>query len=130
MTARRCLTALLAAAGLGWAVAPADAVVGGSAVPQGKYPAVANVVIAGTFGCTGTLIAPGWVLTAGHCGSLTGSTGVGTPVAFPPSAFDVTVGTVAADGSGGEKLPVAEVIIPPAYLASSGNDTSLLRLAA
>lgn len=44
----------------------ADQVIGGSAVPLGKWPdAVAVVGAQGS--CTGTLIAPDIVLTAGHC---------------------------------------------------------------
>lgn len=46
--------------------APADHVIGGTAVPLGKWPdAVAVVGAQGS--CTGTLIAPDIVLTAGHC---------------------------------------------------------------
>jgi secreted trypsin-like serine protease len=47
--------------------ATATPVIGGSAVPAGKWPdAVAVVGAQGS--CTGTLIAPDIVLTAGHCG--------------------------------------------------------------
>lgn len=41
-------------------------IVGGSAAPAGAFPYVANIAISGAFGCTGTLIAPTWVMTAGH----------------------------------------------------------------
>lgn len=45
---------------------PGNEVIGGSAVPAGKWPdAVAVVGAQGS--CTGTLIAPDIVLTAGHC---------------------------------------------------------------
>src|SRR5262245_43467687 len=47
------------------ASAPAP-VVGGTAVPPGKWPD-AVAVLAPTAACTGTLIAPDVVLTAGHC---------------------------------------------------------------
>ncbi len=119
-----------AALALALAAAPAHAVVGGTAVPQGKYPSVAHVVIGGTFACTGTLVAPSWVLTAGHCGSLTGGAGIATPLAFPPPAFGVTAGTVDPQGAGGERLTVERVVIPPQYLATSGFDTTLLQLSA
>ena len=70
------------------------------------------------------------MLTAGHCGSITGATGVATPIAFPGAAFDVTVGTTAADGTGGERLSVASVHIPASYLLNQGSDVSLLQLTA
>ena len=108
--------------------APAAAIVGGTDAPAGKYPAVANVVISGAFGCTGTLIAPDWVLTAGHCSSLTGASGVATPAAFPPASFSVVVGTTARSGARGEQLDVDRVVVPPDYLLTVGYDTSLLHL--
>ncbi|MBK9070881.1 MAG: trypsin-like serine protease [Myxococcales bacterium] len=46
--------------------APA-AVVGGENAALGRWPAVAGVVIGGGVQCTGTLVAPNLVLTAGHC---------------------------------------------------------------
>lgn len=97
-------------------------------MPAGKYPAVANVVISSSFGCTGTLIAPEWILTAGHCSSLTGGAGVATPLAFPPSSFSAVLGTVNASGADGERVAVDRVVVPPSYLATQGFDTSLLHL--
>lgn len=129
-TLRRTLAAPAAIAALAFAPAPAGAIVGGTDAPAGKYPSTANVTIAKAFGCTGTLISPGWVLTAGHCGSITGGTGVATPIAFPGAAFDVTVGTTAANGTGGERLRVASVHIPTSYLLTQGSDVSLLKLTA
>lgn len=41
--------------------------IGGSNTPAGKWPDVAAVRFDGQQGCTGTLIAPTVVLTAGHC---------------------------------------------------------------
>jgi secreted trypsin-like serine protease len=108
--------------------APAAAIVGGTPAPAGKFPAVANVTISDAFGCTGTLIAPDWVLTAGHCSSLTGGLGIATPIAMPPASFDVVVGTVARSGAGGERLAVDRVVVPGDYLLTQGFDTSLLHL--
>lgn len=50
-------------------VSPIDGtVVGGTIVPDGKWPDAAGVAFSGgSVGCTGTLIAPNVVLTAGHC---------------------------------------------------------------
>ncbi|CAN5726501.1 hypothetical protein BH11MYX1_BH11MYX1_47810 [soil metagenome] len=98
-------------------------VVGGSSVPAGAYPDVA-LVIAPMALCTGTLIAPDVVLTAGHCietgpkevllGSIdyTKSTGeviaVKSATAYPSweSEFDVGV-LVLAHESKAKPRPIA-----------------------
>ncbi|MCA9676156.1 MAG: trypsin-like serine protease, partial [Myxococcales bacterium] len=54
------------------AAAPSTApVLGGSDAPAGKWPDVAAVLFGGYQECTGTLIAPTLVLTAGHCADST-----------------------------------------------------------
>jgi MYXO-CTERM domain-containing protein len=67
----RRLAVLLFAVALAVAVSPAFAspapVIGGSAVPEGKWRDVAAVLFDGQQGCTGTLIAPSVVMTAAHC---------------------------------------------------------------
>jgi hypothetical protein len=42
-------------------------VVGGQPAPEGKWPDTAAVMFNGQQGCTGVLVAPDVVLTAGHC---------------------------------------------------------------
>jgi trypsin len=124
---------MVAAALLCAGAAPAGAVVGGTAVPDGQLRYVANVAIGGMFGCTGTLIAPDWVMTAGHCGSLTGSLTAGavpTPLGLPASAYDVKLGSVHADGSGAEDHKVTQVVVDSDYIVTNGagNDVTLLQL--
>jgi trypsin len=128
MTTLRRLTAALATTGalLGLTAAPSSAIVGGTNASDGEFPAVAQIILGKAFMCTGTLISPDTVLTAGHCSSLTGAA-VATPAAYPPQAIDVRIGNVRSD-TGGEVVPVSRVIMQPNYLLGSGYDISLLRL--
>ena len=111
------------------AAAPAGAVVGGTAVPDGKLRYVANISIAGAGSCTGTLIAPDWVMTAGHCGSITGAV-VPTPIGWPGPTIDVKLGSVHTDGSGAEDHTVKQVVVDSDYIVTNGdgNDVTLLQL--
>ena len=104
---------------------PSSAVVDGRDAAPGAYPAVAEITFGSSFLCTGTLIAPNYVLTAGHCGSVTGAA-VATPAGWPAPLIDVRIGS---NQSGqGEKVPVSRVIVEPDYLATSGHDITLLDL--
>lgn len=128
MSIHRRLLTVLATAGATLAVgtAPSMAIVGGSAAQQGDYPAVAEITFGASFLCTGTLIAPTWVLTAGHCGSITGAA-VASPAAWPAPLIDVRIGSVTPGQ--GERVPVQSAIVEPDYLLTSGYDVTLLHLA-
>jgi trypsin len=123
---RHACTAAIAASAA--AASPASAVVGGQDASPGEYPSVAKVVIAEAFQCTGTLIAPNWVLTAGHCSSITGGTGVASPIAFPPQALRVEIGATREGDDTADTPAVQRVVVPPDYLLSDRNDISLLQL--
>src|SRR5918994_341162 len=69
---------------------PSLAIVGGDDAEPGEYPAVAHISY-GAFLCTGTLIQPDTVLTAGHCSSVTGAA-VSSPISWPAPLIGVTIG--------------------------------------
>jgi trypsin len=114
----------LSVTALALSAAPSSAIVGGGDAAPGEYPSVAEITF-GAFGCTGTLISPDTVLSAGHCGSLTGAA-VASPAAYPPQLVTVRIGS---NRSGqGEQVPVSSVTVSPAYLVTDGNDVSVLKL--
>jgi len=113
-------------AALALSASPSMAVVGGSNAGPNEFPSVSEVIIAKGFLCTGTLIAPDTVLTAGHCSSITGGAGVASPAAYPPQLIDVYIGS--NKPGEGEQVPVSRVIAHPNYLLSDGYDISILKL--
>lgn len=132
------LRAVLVAVGLSVVCAPnAHAIVGGTPVPEGKRGYVAYVVIDSLFACTGTLVSPTVVVTAGHCSSITGAA-VATPIGQPGQAIQVTLGSVKRDDPAGEKHTPSEVVVHPDYSFGNvllseretdvSNDLALLRL--
>jgi secreted trypsin-like serine protease len=124
-TIRRVLAVSIAAAALtSVAAAPSSAVVGGGNASPGEYPAVAEITF-GPFLCTGTLVTPDWVLSAGHCGSITGAA-VASPASWPPQLINVRVGGVTQ--SDGEQRSASSVVVHPDYLLTSGYDISLIQL--
>ena len=116
---------VLAAGSMLMAASPSHAIVGGQNASPGEWPAVAHVSY-GAFSCTGTLIAPDVVLTAGHCSSVTGASGFGTPATWPAALINVRIG--GTKYGEGERVPVSSVVAHQNYLVTSGYDISLLKL--
>lgn len=96
---------------------PAKAVVGGSPVPDGRYPFMAALLFDGSQGCGGSVISSEWVLTAAHCVADGNEAGL-----------SVSVGD--SDWQQGTVVDVTQVVVHPQYDDStSANDAALLRLA-
>src|SRR4051794_13637523 len=106
----------------------AQAIVGGHDVPAGKYPYVASITIDFAFGCTGTLVTPTIIVTAGHCSSLTPGL-ASVPLGQPGQLVQVSVGSNKPDG--GQHPAVKRTIVNPDYNLLNGDsyDVSLLELA-
>ena len=122
------LALVLSAFGL---TSSAHAIVGGQDAAPGEYPYVAHVTIDKAFGCTGTIVAPTWVVTAGHCSSITG-VAAATPIGQPGQLIDVRYDSVKAHEGQGRAASVKRVVVNPDYifLNGSGYDVALLELTA
>lgn len=108
--------ALLGSSAADAAARPAHAkvrVVGGAAAQPGSWPSVARIVTDEGGGvlhlCTGTLVAPNVVLTAGHCVVDDG----GTPI--PATGFTVETGSVRSDDGSAQQHVVSGVQTHPSF---------------
>jgi secreted trypsin-like serine protease len=112
------------------AAAPAGAIVGGHDADPGEYPSVASITIDGAFGCTGTLIAPNYVLTAAHCGSLVPGGVANVPVGQPGQLIEVSIGAYRAPFDDGENHVGKSVAVNPGWegIGSVSHDASIIEL--
>jgi hypothetical protein len=95
------------------------AVSGGGPVPDGSWGFVAKVDVGGVRACTGALVSPQWVLTAGSCFAVNGQP---VTAGAPTVPTTVTVGRTDLSGSAGRVLPVVEIVPRP------DRDVALARL--
>ncbi|MEU1505956.1 trypsin-like serine protease [Kitasatospora sp. NPDC005748] len=117
---RRPLTVLLASAALvAVAATPAAAVHGGTDTTTAANPFVVALETAGgEQWCTGALIAPTKVLTAGHC----------VAEADDPTTLRVIAGRTDLTGHGGQVRRVRSAAVDPRYTSALDHDSAVLTL--
>ncbi len=97
---------------------------GGSVVSPGTYPWIVSLKGNGKDICGGSLIAPQWVLTAGHCGL-----GFGTIMPKPDQVY-VDLNVRSNPTGNAELIPVSQIFVYPGFsLFGGGVDLALLKLA-
>jgi secreted trypsin-like serine protease len=93
-----------------------EMIVGGTAAPDGKYPWQVRLYsnMDDTIGfCGGSIIAPQWVLTAGHC---------------LIDSDAVVVGFGSNDRTKTKKIESEKIIVHPGYIAGEKADLALVKL--
>lgn len=98
-------------------------IMGGYEAPAGAWPWMTAILDAGVADlyaaqyCGGALIAPNWVLTAGHCVE-----------GLSPINIDVAVGVYDLANWSGTRIPVKSIVRHPDYVDFFANDIALLEL--
>ena len=98
-------------------------VIGGTPASAGDFPYQARLLYRGSFLCGGSLIDPGWILTAAHC-----------VVGRSSRDFSVVLGDVNRNviESGEQVIAATRVFVRPGYPSGanpSNNDIALIELA-
>jgi secreted trypsin-like serine protease len=125
MYGRRTLGALAAALVFASPAAARPGIVGGSAAPAGSWPS--TVFLYGTFqdqpyGCTGSVVAPEWIVTAAHCA-------FGAPGRFAESMTAVLNAKDYTDRATREVIGVDRLVVHQAYdPARDLNDVAVFHL--
>jgi secreted trypsin-like serine protease len=102
-------------AALLWSTGTANAIANGTPVPDGQYAFSAKLTMTAIprpdgstsdSACSGALIAPQWIITAGHCFHDVNGNRVSGPT---PYATTATIGRTDLSGTGGHVVSVVEV---------------------
>ena len=98
-----------------------DSIVGGVVAAEGAWPGTVAVFSDGEETCGGSLVAPDWVVTAGHCLDMT----------LPLGGLEkIIAGRNKLSGKGGEEIAIVKVVRHPDYYGPKHlNDIALLQLA-
>jgi len=100
-------------------------IVGGTPASPGTWPSLAFIENSlpggGYYLCTGTIVAPNVVLTAGHC-----AVDESTMTVYPPQQYGVVTGSLDwTDAATRQLRPVSRVVVYPGFLKIAGSNGEL-----
>ncbi|WP_052813320.1 S1 family peptidase [Desulfonatronum thioautotrophicum] len=108
-----------------------EKILGGRATDIRNWPWIVALLHAGVDDpfqaqfCGGTLLSGEWVVTAAHC--VTDRSGA---LAYAPADLHLLIGRTDLRGDGGDRIPVAQIVVHPQYNPNTNeSDLALLQLA-